>query len=174
MPSQQQPLYTNYHQRGRTLKKTEQSHSSASQRTLNQSSHSFMQPESSNVSPNDPHQVTPPNSTSTNQHGFRNDDQQASRLPHSEEEHRDASPTDGADSERVNFATRGGSRVHDDTNGAARLSPRTPSPKDRITEYENALLSSKKRADAPFFEVVKSAKKPDDKSCAVAKLPNGE
>ncbi|KAJ5065210.1 hypothetical protein J3E72DRAFT_235591 [Bipolaris maydis] len=54
--------------------------------------------------------------------------------------------------------------------GGARPSP---TPRDRITEYENALANSpRKPADGPLFEVVKSNRNPDDKSSPIAKLPN--
>jgi hypothetical protein len=71
-------------------------------------------------------------------------------------------------------ASRESSRDRD-SDDATRLSPASPPPRNRITEYENALAQTpKKRAQGPAFEVIKSARKPDDKSCAIAKLPNGE
>jgi hypothetical protein len=51
----------------------------------------------------------------------------------------------------------------------------TPPPRDRISEYENARVKTpKKPAEGPLFEVIKSNRRPDDKSSAIAKLPNGE
>ncbi|KAF2645571.1 hypothetical protein P280DRAFT_389613 [Massarina eburnea CBS 473.64] len=63
--------------------------------------------------------------------------------------------------------------VGDRVDGSARLSPRTPSPRNRVAEYESAATSSGRKKGKPdVFEVVMSARKPDDTSCAVAKLPN--
>jgi hypothetical protein len=51
----------------------------------------------------------------------------------------------------------------------------SPPPRDRITEYENALADSPRKSSAggPLFEIIKSNKKPGDKSSPIAKLPNG-
>ncbi|KAL6710230.1 hypothetical protein ACN47E_009176 [Coniothyrium glycines] len=58
-------------------------------------------------------------------------------------------------------------------NGLKRHQSTSPPPKDRITEYENALRSSaRKPTEAPLFEVIKSNRKPEDKSSPIAKLPN--
>jgi hypothetical protein len=57
----------------------------------------------------------------------------------------------------------------------ARLSPNSLAPRNRITEYENALTqSAKKRSEGPIFEVIKKSRKPDDKSSPIANLPNGK
>ena len=71
-------------------------------------------------------------------------------------------------------ASRESSRDRD-ADSAARLSPSSPPPRNRIVEYENALAQTpRKRNQGPAFEVIKSARKPDDTSCPIAKLPNGE
>ncbi|KAF2188221.1 hypothetical protein K469DRAFT_567143 [Zopfia rhizophila CBS 207.26] len=131
----------------------------------------FMQPEPSNVFRSvSPQLPAPENTTSSSQHGIRYDDHPASLLPH-DEERREARPDvlghDTASSAPLS------ERVTDTTNETARLSPTSPSPRNRIEEYENALAQSeKKRSDGPIFEVIKKNRKPDDKSSPISKLPN--
>jgi hypothetical protein len=131
---------------------------------------SFMQPEPSKAFQNHLSQHVAPESSTTSQHGLREDDQ-PSLLPHYHEEPREHAPDGGV----RRGSMRGSSLDGDDADEAARLSPTSPSPRDRITEYENALTqSAKKRTEGLAFEVIKSAKKPDDRSCAIANLPNGK
>ena len=115
-------------------------------------------------------EVAPESPATTPQHGLQDRDQQLSLLPRPSEEQGEPEPSD---SSRLD-ASRESSRDRD--GGApARLSPASPAPRDRITEYENALVQTpRKRYQGPVFEVIKSARKPDDKSCPIAKLPNGE
>jgi hypothetical protein len=130
---------------------------------------SYMQPEPSNDSQKHSPPPVAPETTTTSHHGLRDVDQ-PSMLPHHHEEPRDPTPDGGA----RRGSTRGNSRDRGDADEAARLSPTTPSPRNRIAEYENALTeSTKRRNEGPAFEVIKLAKKPDDRSCAIAKLPNG-
>jgi hypothetical protein len=44
---------------------------------------------------------------------------------------------------------------------------------DRVSEYENARMKTpRKLSEGPLFEVVKSSRKPDDKTSPIARLPN--
>ncbi|KAF1839446.1 hypothetical protein BDW02DRAFT_643885 [Decorospora gaudefroyi] len=138
-------------------------------------SQSFMQPELTNVSQNVSPLPTTPDTPTTSQHGQRrHDDLQDSLQPHSGELRGEPEPPTGG---RERAATRRGeasNEVHamaaDGLKGAA--SP-SPPPRDRITEYENALANSPRRAPAgPQFEIIKSTKKPGDNSSPIVKLPN--
>ncbi|KAF2690552.1 hypothetical protein K458DRAFT_483866 [Lentithecium fluviatile CBS 122367] len=131
---------------------------------------SFMQPEPSKASPKQSSpQIAPVTSNTSSQHGLRDDDQQASPLLRHHEEPSESVPGSGARRD----STRSRSRDHGDADGAAGLNPTSPSPRNRIADYENALLqSAKKRNEGPAFEVIKSARKPDDRTCSIAKLPN--
>ena len=130
-----------------------------------------MQPESTSASQNTlPAEVAPETPAATSQHGLQDRDHQPSLLPPQPEEQREPLVSDGTRRD----ASRESSRDRD-ADAAARLSPSSPPPRNRITEYENALAQTpKKRNQGPVFEVIKSARKPDDKSCPIAKLPNGE
>ncbi|KAH7115935.1 hypothetical protein B0J11DRAFT_538770 [Dendryphion nanum] len=128
-----------------------------------------MQPESTNASKNDSlQQPTPDNSFTSSQHGIRDHDLQASLRSHHEEQRvprqitRRDSESPLPSPERVAY-----------THEAARLSPTSPSPRNRIEEYENALNSStKKWSDGLVFEVIKKERKPDDKASPISTLPN--
>lgn len=53
-------------------------------------------------------------------------------------------------------------------------SSNTPPPKNRISEYENARTESpRKNYGGPLFEIIKSNRKPDDKTSPITNLPNG-
>ncbi|KAF1950789.1 hypothetical protein CC80DRAFT_597870 [Byssothecium circinans] len=151
---------------------------SVSQRIPRTSSPIFMQPESHNVFQNVQNQVAPQNNPSTNQHGLPRDNDRLAHPPDYEEERTPGSGDDGRVHIDVDFSAREGEgsrvRPNGEEDGSTRLSsPRTPSPKNRIEEYEKAVASSaRKKTEPPTFEVVRSARKPDDKSCAIAKLPN--
>lgn len=172
--SSQEQHEPEHHQRANPLITTEQTSSSVFLRTSLPRSPNFMQPESPHLPNTENPQVAPENSTATSQHGLHHHDQQALLPSHSCEVQR----------EPISVGRAGGSSYadvdapdsgSDGADDAARLNPRTPSPKNKIAEYENASLNSgKKRADTPVFEVIKTVRKPDDKSCAIAKLPNGE
>lgn len=54
---------------------------------------------------------------------------------------------------------------------SSRLSPVSPPPRNRITEYENA--GARERAESVLFEVVHTKKKNDAKSSPISKMPNG-
>jgi hypothetical protein len=70
-------------------------------------------------------------------------------------------------------ATRSGNAL--ETLGLRGSKASTPPPRDRISEYENACVKTPKLpAEGPLFEVIKSNRRPDDKSSAIAKLPNGK
>lgn len=138
---------------------------------------SYMQPE-----PTKADQIITPAAFShspppSSQHGHRRDnDLQDSLQPHSSElpgepeppfggDHRDATPPGSATSET-------GAAL--DIVGLKGFKVVTPPPRDRISEYENARVKTpKKQSEGPLFEVIKSTRKPDDKSSAIAKLPNG-
>ncbi|KAF1966024.1 hypothetical protein BU23DRAFT_518664 [Bimuria novae-zelandiae CBS 107.79] len=112
--------------------------------------------------------VAPEALATTPQHGLQDHHQQLSLLPHQFEEQGEPAPPGAAEQ----HASRESSRDRD-PDATARLSPTNPSPRNRITEYENALVQTpKKRHQGPAFEVIKSTRKPDDKSCPIAKLPN--
>ncbi|KAF2855714.1 hypothetical protein T440DRAFT_385865 [Plenodomus tracheiphilus IPT5] len=107
--------------------------------------------------------------TPTSQHGQHLDeDLQDSLLLHSSELQREPALPAGGD---ARDATRSDAVV--DTGGLRGNGLSTPPPRDRITEYENALAhSARKPSEGPFFEVIKGNRKPDDKSSPIAKLPN--
>jgi hypothetical protein len=136
-----------------------------------------MQPEPTQASPNIPAPENTPPPSAISHHGQRLEhDVQDSLQPHSGELRGPPEPSKGGD--------------HGDATGARATSPdsnaieilglsdskaSTPPPRDRISEYENARVKTpKKPADGPLFEVVKSNRRPDDKSSAIAKLPNGK
>lgn len=58
-------------------------------------------------------------------------------------------------------------------NGAPRLKPASPAPRNRIEEYENALAPTPKKKKGLLFEVIKKPRKDDDTSSPIAGLPNG-
>ncbi|KAL5399216.1 hypothetical protein PMIN06_000962 [Paraphaeosphaeria minitans] len=126
-----------------------------------------MQPEPPHASQNTLSPQVAPEHPATSQHGPQDRDQQLFSLSHHHGEPGAPVPA-GAAGEH---ASRESSRDRDPD--ANRLSPASPPPRNRITEYENALVQTfKKRSHGPVFEVIKSARKPDDKSCPIAKLPN--
>ncbi|CAI6342143.1 unnamed protein product [Periconia digitata] len=176
MSSHQQQHVSIHHQRSHPPNTTEQSSSSVLPRTLLPRHPSFMQPESLQLLNTDSTKVAPEHPTATSQHGLRHHDQQASLLSHPHEEQRDSSCAgcEGCAGDRdTTGADAPDGRSSDADAAVARLNSRTPSPRNKITEYENALLqSNRKRADTPVFEVIKTVRKSDDKSCAIAKLPN--
>ena len=130
-----------------------------------------MQPEPSQASQNTlSTEVAPEYPATTSQHGLQDRGKQLSLLSHYNGDPGEPAPADAAGE----HASRESSRDRD-SDAATRLNPASPSPKDRITEYENALVQTpRKRNQGPAFEVIKSTRKPDDKSCPIAKLPNGE
>lgn len=131
----------------------------------------FMQPELSNVSQNAAIQETPhDNSSPSSQHGIRSNDQPALPLPHNAE--REEARFSAFAHDTVS-PSRSPERVSD-TDEAARLSPASPSPRNRIAEYENALNQSAKKSEGPIFEVIKKSRKPDDKNSPITNLPNGK
>jgi hypothetical protein len=135
-----------------------------------------MQPESTTVSQRVPQQHATFDAATTPQHGHhRNDDLQDSLQPHfggPREEAEFSVGESACDATGLHQGTSGFTSVDDNgLKGGVRPSP---PPRDRITEYENALANSpRKPADGPLFEVVKSVRNPDDKSSPIAKLPNG-
>jgi hypothetical protein len=131
-----------------------------------------MQSESFDVPSNVSPQGNPHNSPTPSQHGFRDDDQPAP-LPSHHERQRES-----PDASERDIVTSWPPPPPDhvfDAQHAARLSPTSPSPRNRIEEYENALTrSAKKLVDGPVIEVIKKNRKPDDENCPIANLPNGE
>ncbi|KAL1593288.1 hypothetical protein SLS60_010896 [Paraconiothyrium brasiliense] len=127
-----------------------------------------MQPEPSHASQNTLSSELFPEHPTTSQHGLQDRDRQLSLLPHyNGEPGEPASPGTAAE-----HASRESSRDRD-SDATTGLKPASPSPKNRITDYENALVQTpRKRNQGPAFEVIKSIRKPDDKTCSIAKLPN--
>jgi hypothetical protein len=135
-----------------------------------------MQPEPSTTSQNIPAPGNPLFPSPTSQHGQpRDDDLQDSLQPHPGELRGEPVPPPGgnaADATRSNATSDDGHAVETLLRGT---DSSTPPPRDRISEYENARVKTpKKPSEGPLFEVVKSSRRPDDKSSAIAKLPNGE
>jgi hypothetical protein len=131
-----------------------------------------MQPEPTNVSQNVSHVQTFPDPATASQHGqHRSDDLQDSLQPHSGELWGDTgTPPDATRPDKANNGIV--DTVQPD--GLKRIASPSPPPRDRITEYENALkISPRKPADGPLFEIIKSNKKPSDKNSPISKLPNG-
>lgn len=136
-----------------------------------------MQSEPLDVTQNpSPHQVAS-DPAITSQHGqLRDNDLQDSLRPHLGGLRRESqSPTGG----NTRDATRSTSTSDDgdsaEVGGLKGLGIATPPPKNRITEYENALSrSARKSPEGPLFEVLKSNRRPDDKSSPIANLPNGK
>lgn len=131
-----------------------------------------MPPEPTNVSQHVIHQQITANTATASQHGQRrSDDLQDSLQPHPGElwGEPESSP-DGRDGN----ATRS-DEASDcvKTDGLRGVTSSSPPPRDRITEYENALANSPRKPSAgPLFEIIKSDKKPGDKRSPIAKLPN--
>ncbi|KAJ4301565.1 hypothetical protein N0V90_003658 [Kalmusia sp. IMI 367209] len=129
----------------------------------------FMQPEPLHASQNAPSpEVAPEHPATTSQHGLPDADQQLSLLSHQRGEWREL--------ELAGVARAHASRESSGDRGAdapAGMNTTSPSPRNRITEYENALVHTpRRRNQGPAFEVIKSVRKPDDSSCSIAKLPN--
>ena len=135
-----------------------------------------MQPEPINASQNVSYQQSSSDTATTSQHGQRRShDLQVSLQPHLGELRGESGPQPrgfARDATRSEADTAVGTVEKD---GLKRVASPSPPPRDRITEYENALKSSpRKPADGPLFEIVKSnKKKPSDKSSPIANLPNG-
>lgn len=136
-----------------------------------------MQPESTHESQDGPQHLDVLNTAPTSQHGqHRDDDLQASLHAHSGELRGEPeSPTGGNGRD----ATRADASPNDGDTEAVRLrgsqTSITPPPRNRITDYENALsISPRKSPGGPLFEVIKGNRRPDDKTSAIAKLPSGK
>ena len=135
-----------------------------------------MLPESTDVQQHVPSQEATSDPATTSQHGqHRHDDLQASLHTHPGELRGVHEPSPGGN---TRDATRPrADSDHGNTAGTAGLKgsgATTPPPRDRITEYENALAkSARKLNETPLFEVIKSTRSPEDKSSPIAKLPNG-
>lgn len=131
-----------------------------------------MQPELSHVPQKAPSpQTLSKDSPSSSHHGCLPDDQQTSPLSHDGERKEPQRTALGELDTDITSPSPG--RVAIDPDEAARLSQTSPSPRNRIAEYENALAQSeRKRFDGPIFEVIKKTRKPDDNSSPITKLPN--
>ncbi|KAF1846720.1 uncharacterized protein K460DRAFT_406911 [Cucurbitaria berberidis CBS 394.84] len=138
-------------------------------------SNPFMQPAPTNV----PKHISPlpsaPNTQVSFQHGqHRDDNLQASLQPHSGELQGAPEPPTGGNGRD---ATRPDGVIEDDDTvevvGLKDTSTATPPPRNRIAEYESALVGSPRRpSDGPLFEIIKSKRRLDDKNSPIAKLPN--
>lgn len=137
-----------------------------------------MQPESTNAPERAPNPETASNPATTTQHGRQhsNHDPQGSLHSHADKMRGtpEGSPRGSArDAAHLNAHADDGHIV--ETYRLKDTQTVTPPPRDRITEYENALANSaRKPTEAPLFEVIKSTRKPEDRSSPVAKLPNGK
>jgi hypothetical protein len=135
-----------------------------------------MQPEPTNASQNVSHQQAASDTTTTSQHGqLRDDDLQDSLQPHPGELRGEPEPPKSG---HARNATRSDEDVNEvnavEADGLKGAASSSPPPRDRITEYENALADSPRKPSGPLFEIIKSTKKPGDKNSPIAKLPNGE
>jgi hypothetical protein len=135
-----------------------------------------MQPEPTNVLQNVSHQQTFPDTATVSQHGQRrSDDLQDSLQPHSGELWEEPGPPSNrrtCDATRSDEASNGIVDAVESDGLKRNASPSLP-PRDKITEYENALKTSpRKPADGPLFEIIKSNKKLSDKNSPITKLPN--
>lgn len=136
-----------------------------------------MQPEPRNVLDKVSTQRIASATNSSPQHGqHRDDNLQASLLLVPDELQGASEPQPSGDRQ---VATRADAMKHDGAEVAAtelnRPQSSTPQARNRIAEYENALVTPpRKNSGGPLFEVIKTNRAPDDKSSPVAKLPNGE
>ena len=129
-----------------------------------------MQSELPQVTRNTSQETLSPNFPTSSQHGRRFNDQPASPLSHNEERRVPQQTLD----EENNISSPLAGRVAIDPNETTRLSQTSPSPRNRIAEYENALTQSgRKRSDSPVFEIIKKSRKSEDSSLPIASLPNG-
>lgn len=129
-----------------------------------------MQPELTKVSQNAPVQTSPDNTSTSSQHGIHYDVLQASLL-HDEEQRASQPSVRRHDAGSPERSPERVASAHE----AARLSPTSHSPRNRIADYENAVTNpAKKTSEGLVFEVIKNDRKLDDKSSPIAKLPNGE
>lgn len=140
-------------------------------------SRSFMQSEPTKASQHAPTPENAPHPPPTSQHGQpRDDDLQDSLRPHSGEQQRGPEPPSGGkdrDATHSSATSSDGNAV--ETFGLKGNDASTSPPRNRISEYENARVKTpKKPCEGPLFEVIKSNRRPDDKSSPIAKLPNGE
>ncbi|KAF2736175.1 hypothetical protein EJ04DRAFT_490460 [Polyplosphaeria fusca] len=129
-----------------------------------------MQPEHPNNFQNAPNSRTPENTATSSQHGLCADDPASSLSRHGE-----SGALQSSVSGRETPPIIGDSPQERAPNDAetARLSPTSSSPRNRIADYEAAVIqSTRKRSDGPLFEVVKSDRKPNDRSSPIATLPN--
>ncbi|KAL9088443.1 MAG: hypothetical protein Q9165_006167 [Trypethelium subeluteriae] len=134
-----------------------------------------MQPELSTASQNSPPQGNVETTDSSTQHGLRDSEQPAPPLSY-EHGHgaRDSSPRESHIETNSNGSHRGNSRNAGDNNGRMSESKTpSPSPGNRITQYENAILTPpRSKSEGPLFEVIKTNRKPGDKRSPIARLPN--
>lgn len=136
-----------------------------------------MQSEPPKASQHAPPPEDTPQPLPTSQHGqLRSDDLQDALQPHADEQQGEPEPPTGGqerDATRSNATSDDGRAV--ETLGLRGNDASTPPPRNRISEYENARVKTPKTpAEGPLFEVIKSNRRPDDKSSPIAELPNGE
>ncbi|KAH5766119.1 hypothetical protein HBI16_151060 [Parastagonospora nodorum] len=136
-----------------------------------------MQSEPTKASQHAPTPEDAPHPPPTSQHGQpRDDDLQDSLRPHPGEQRGEPEPPSSGN-ENEGDATRSSATSSDgnavETFGLRANEASTPPPRNRISEYENARVKTpKKPSEGPLFEVIKSNRRPDDKSSPIAKLPN--
>lgn len=115
-----------------------------------------------------PNDTLSQNFSTSSQHGHHFNDQSASPLSHNGGGRVPQQMLDGEDTILSHLT----GRVAIDANGPTRLSQTSPSPRNRIADYENALTQSEgKGIDGPMFEVIKKIRT-DDRSSPIASLPN--
>jgi hypothetical protein len=135
-----------------------------------------MQPEPTQAIHNIPTPENTPPPSATSHHGQRLEhDLQDSLQPHSGELREAPEPPRGDQGDATGSRATSADGNTLEPLGLRGSKASTPPPRDRISEYENARVKTpKKPAEGPLFEVIKSNRRPDDKSSAIAKLPNGE
>lgn len=137
-----------------------------------------MQPEPTNVTTRALTPETASDPATTSQHGRQRSDDDPQVSLHSFSSEVRGRPEQSLDGS-ARSSTRSAAHSEDgdcaETHGLNSVQMATPPPRNRIAEYENALANSaRKPAEAPLFEVIKSNRKPEDRSSPIAKLPNGE
>ncbi|KAF2032667.1 hypothetical protein EK21DRAFT_109740 [Setomelanomma holmii] len=127
------------------------------------------------ASQNIPSQQNTRTASSTSQHGqLRDDDLQDSPQPHSGEMRGEPEPPTRGDEGAASRSTA--TSDDGDASGTFRLrgiDGSTSPSRNKISEYENARVKTpRKPAEGPLFEVIKTPRRPDDKSSPISKLPN--
>ncbi|KAF2239869.1 hypothetical protein EV356DRAFT_477272 [Viridothelium virens] len=134
-----------------------------------------MQSKPSTASQNSLPEESPENTDSSTQYGLRELEQPAPPLSHGYGRGaRDSLPRDSHVETSFNVSHQDNPR-NAGNNGGRMNESKTPSPSpgNRITQYENAIITPpRSKSDGPLFEVIKTNRKPGDKRSPIARLPN--